>query len=101
MRARKVIVAGGGIGGLVLALSLHEAGIEVDVYEAVERIRPLGVGINVLPHAVRELSELGLLPALERAGVLTSELAYYSKHGKRIWTEPRGRHAGYRWPQIS
>jgi len=101
MRAARVIVVGGGIGGLVSALSLHEAGFEVDVYEAVEQLRPLGVGINVLPHAVRELSELGLGTALEQAGVLTCELAYYSKHGARIWSEPRGREAGYRWPQVS
>ena len=97
----RVIIAGGGIGGLVLALSLHEVGFDVHVYEAVEQVKPLGVGINVLPHAVRELVELGLGPALERAGILTAELAYYSKHGKLIWSEPRGREAGYTWPQIS
>jgi 5-methylphenazine-1-carboxylate 1-monooxygenase len=97
----RVVIAGGGIGGLVLALSLFECGLDVVVYEAVEQVQPLGVGINLLPHAVRELTELGLCPALEQAGVLTAELAYFSKHGKRIWSEPRGREAGYRWPQIS
>ncbi|MET0340934.1 MAG: flavin-dependent oxidoreductase [Polyangiales bacterium] len=97
----RVIIAGGGIGGLVSALSLRELGFDVHVYEAVQEVRPLGVGINVLPHAVRELMELGLGPALERAGILTAELAYYSKHGKAIWREPRGRDAGYAWPQVS
>ena len=97
----RVIIAGGGIGGLVLALSLHEVGCDVHVFEAVNALKPLGVGINVLPHAVRELVELGLGPALEQQGILTAELAYFSKHGKLIWSEPRGREAGYTWPQIS
>jgi 2-polyprenyl-6-methoxyphenol hydroxylase-like FAD-dependent oxidoreductase len=95
------IVVGGGIGGLAAALSLAELGADVHVYESVDPIRPLGVGINLLPHAVRELSALGLQPALEKIGVATSELAFYSKHGKPIWREPRGREAGYHWPQIS
>jgi 2-polyprenyl-6-methoxyphenol hydroxylase-like FAD-dependent oxidoreductase len=100
-RVLKAIVVGGGIGGLATALSLHELGAEVHVYEAVDPIRPLGVGINLLPHAVRELEALGLAQVLEASGVATSELAFYSKHGKPIWREPRGREAGYRWPQIS
>jgi len=95
------IVVGGGIGGLATALSLAELGADVHVYESVDPIRPLGVGINLLPHAVRELAALGLQPALEAIGVATSELAFYSKHGKPIWGEPRGREAGYHWPQIS
>lgn len=72
----KVIIAGAGIGGLTAALSLHEAGIDVEVYEGVARIAPLGVGINCLPHAVRELTELGLEDALMAAGVATRELVY-------------------------
>jgi 2-polyprenyl-6-methoxyphenol hydroxylase-like FAD-dependent oxidoreductase len=96
-----VLIAGGGIGGLALALSLHQTGIRAKVFESVPEIRPLGVGINVLPHAARELIELGLLQELDRTGVRTSELAYYSKHGKPIWSEPRGLEAGYRWPQFS
>ncbi len=64
-------------------------------------MKPLGVGINVLPHAVRELIELGLLEQLDASGVRTSELAYFSKHGKPIWREPRGIEAGYKWPQFS
>ncbi len=96
-----VLVAGGGIAGLALALSLHQVGLPVQVFESVETIRPLGVGINLLPHAVRELCELGLEEGLAALAVPTKELAYYSRHGKPIWQEPRGREAGYRWPQFS
>ena len=96
-----VLIAGGGIGGLTLALSLHQIGIAAKVFESVSELRPLGVGINVLPHAVRELIELGLLEKLDASGVRTKELAYFSKHGKPIWSEPRGIEAGYRWPQFS
>ncbi|WTW97890.1 DUF3237 family protein [Streptomycetaceae bacterium NBC_01309] len=98
----RVVVAGGGIGGLTAALSLHAAGIpDVVVLEAAPEIRPLGVGINLLPHAVRELAELGLGDRLADLGVATAELAYHSRHGQVIWAEPRGVAAGYRWPQYS
>lgn len=96
-----VLIAGGGIGGLAAALSLHQIGVQCRVFESVSEIRPLGVGINVLPHAARELIELGLLDELDRTGVRTKELAYFSKHGKQIWSEPRGLEAGYKWPQFS
>jgi 2-polyprenyl-6-methoxyphenol hydroxylase-like FAD-dependent oxidoreductase len=96
-----VLIAGGGIGGLALALSLHQIGVKCRVFESVKEIKPLGVGINVLPHACRELIELGLQDELERTSVRTSELAYFSKHGKQIWSEPRGLEAGYKWPQYS
>ena len=96
-----VLIAGGGIGGLTLALSLHQIGVSAKVFESVSELRPLGVGINVLPHAVRELIELGLLDKLDASGVRTRELAYFSKHGKPIWSEPRGIEAGYNWPQFS
>ncbi len=96
-----VLIAGGGIGGLTLALSLHQIGIPCRVFESVAELKPLGVGINVLPHAVRELIELGLLDKLDAAGVRTKELSFFSKHGKPIWTEPRGLEAGYKWPQFS
>ena len=97
----KITVAGAGIGGLALALMLHKRGIDVEVWEAVEELKPLGVGINLLPHAVRELSELGLEDILADIGIKTSQLAYYNRHGQQIWIEPRGRAAGYDWPQFS
>jgi 2-polyprenyl-6-methoxyphenol hydroxylase-like FAD-dependent oxidoreductase len=71
------------------------------VFESVPELRPLGVGINVLPHAVRELIQLGLLDKLDGFGVRTKELSFFSKHGKPIWSEPRGLEAGYKWPQFS
>ena len=97
----RVLVAGGGIGGLTTALSLHEAGIDAVVYESVRELKELGVGINLLPHAVRELSALGLRPALAAAAIETQALAYYTKRGRPIWREPRGLAAGYQWPQYS
>ncbi|WPO43124.1 flavin-dependent oxidoreductase [Tardiphaga sp. 42S5] len=96
-----VLIAGGGIGGLTLALSLHQIGVPCRVFESVPALRPLGVGINVLPHAVRELIELGLHDQLDASGVRTRELAFFSKYGKPIWSEPRGIEAGYKWPQFS
>jgi 2-polyprenyl-6-methoxyphenol hydroxylase-like FAD-dependent oxidoreductase len=96
-----VLIAGGGIGGLTLALSLHQIGVPCRVFESVPALKPLGVGINVLPHAVRELIELGLHDQLDASGVRTRELAFFSKQGKPIWSEPRGIEAGYKWPQFS
>ena len=96
-----VIIIGAGVGGLVLALSLHQAGIACRVYEAVREIQPLGVGINILPHAARELDELGLLPALDKVGVRTKESVFYTRHGQFIYKEPAGQAAGYDWPQYS
>src|SRR5262245_25339299 len=97
-----VAIVGGGIGGMTLALSLVAAGIDdLQVYESSPGIRELGVGINIQPHAIRELTELGLLDRLYETGIPTAELLYLSKHGKLIWTEPRGIAAGYRWPQFS
>lgn len=97
----RVLVIGGGIGGLTLALSLHQAGIACTVYEAAPEVRPLGVGINLLPHGTRELTELGLQPPLARVAVETTEVCYYDRFGKLVFREPRGRHAGYEWPQFS
>jgi 2-polyprenyl-6-methoxyphenol hydroxylase-like FAD-dependent oxidoreductase len=96
-----VLIIGGGIGGLSLALSLHQAGISTAVLEAAPEILPLGVGINLLPHAMRELGELGLQDALAAHAIETRELAFYSRHGQFIYKEPRGRYAGYDWPQLS
>ena len=96
-----VTIAGAGIGGLSAALFLHQQGHQVRVYESVPAIRELGVGINLLPHAVRELEKLGLAERVAGSGVLTKELLYFNKWGQRIWQEPRGIDAGYRWPQVS
>ena len=93
---------GGGIGGCALALSLRAAGIaDVELFEAAREVGELGVGINVLPHAARELTELGLAAELDALAVRTGALAYHNRQGQRIWTEPRGLAAGYRWPQWS
>ncbi|MFF2277405.1 flavin-dependent oxidoreductase [Agromyces sp. NPDC058126] len=98
----KIVIAGAGIGGLATALSLHRAGFtDIEVYERVGELRPLGVGINLLPHAVRELTELGLAEAVERIAVKPSRLSYYNRFGQPIWSEPRGTDAGYSWPQLS
>lgn len=97
----KLAIAGGGIGGLTLALLCQRHGIDVEVWEASESLRPLGVGINLLPHAVRELAALGLADELAAMAIETASLSYYNKFGQRIWHEPRGRAAGYDWPQFS
>src|SRR4051794_9084771 len=96
-----VLIAGGGIGGLALGPRPHHIGGPAPGVQSAPPLKPLGVGINVLPHAVRELIDLGLHDALDAAGVRTKELAYFSKHGKPIWSEARGVEAGYKWPQFS
>ena len=98
----KILIAGAGVGGLSAALSLHAAGFtEVQVMEAADELRPEGVGLNILPNAIRELSELGVYEQLSVQAVTTSELALYNFRGQLIWKEPRGRSAGYHWPQLS
>ncbi len=101
MNPPRCVVVGAGIGGLTAALSLHEVGAEVDLFDAVPEIRPLGVGINLLPHAVRELDALGLLEQLTDRGVAPALLLYCTRRGQEIWREPRGLEAGYPWPQLS
>ncbi len=86
----KVLIAGSGIGGLVAALCLARAGIEVCLFESAAEIRPLGVGINLLPHSVRVLTALGLDAKLAATGIATAELIYFNKFGQLIWREPRG-----------
>lgn len=100
-RTDAIVIVGGGIGGLVTALSLHQDGHDVLVHEGVSDLKALGVGINLLPHAVRELDALGLLAELEAESVAPTTLAYFTKRGESIWDERRGRAAGYRWPQLS
>ena len=98
----RIVIVGGGIGGCALALALHDAGFDdVSVYESVREVREIGVGINLLPHAVRELTELGLFDELDDRAVRTGALAYHNRFGQRIWSEPRGTAAGYHWPQLS
>jgi len=96
-----ILVAGAGIAGLTFALTCHQIGIPVRLFEQVDEIRPLGVGINLQPHAIRELMELGLQSWFDDIGIRTREVAYFSKHGRPIWSEPRGIEAGYNWPQLS
>ncbi|WP_435354867.1 flavin-dependent oxidoreductase [Emticicia sp. SJ17W-69] len=97
----KVIIIGGGIGGLCTALCLKKAGFEVKVFESVKEIKPLGVGINTLPHCVRVLTNLGLQEKIAQTAVETQDLLYFNRFGQKFWEEPRGRFAGYKWPQFS
>ena len=96
-----VLIVGGGIGGLATALALHDVGIRCSVFEQVRELRELGVGINTLPHAIKELSELGLLPELDRVGIRTRELIYANRFGQVVWRELRGTDAGFDTPQFS
>ena len=97
----KAIIAGAGVGGLVTALMLHARGIDCEIYEQADAIRELGVGINTLPHAIKELAELGLLERLDAVAIRTYELFYTNRFGQEIWREPRGLDAGYDIPQFS
>jgi 2-polyprenyl-6-methoxyphenol hydroxylase-like FAD-dependent oxidoreductase len=96
-----IAIIGGGIVGLTTALSLEAVGLRATVYESVADVRPLGVGINLLPHAVRELAELGLLDKVRRIGAEIDQLSYRMADGRAVWDEPRGLAAGYHWPQIA
>ncbi|WP_407562446.1 FAD-dependent monooxygenase [Streptomyces sp. 184] len=96
-----VVIAGGGIGGLTAALSLHEVGIDALVLEHARRIEPIGVGMNILTHGVRELTDLGLGDELAAIGVPTAENVFCDKSGNQIFAQPRGEAAGSRWPQYS
>ncbi|MFF4457343.1 flavin-dependent oxidoreductase [Streptomyces goshikiensis] len=97
----KVTVVGGGIAGLTCALSLHAAGFAPRVYEAARKVEAVGVGINLLPHAVRELYELGLEGELDSIALPPHRLGYHDRTGGTVWEEPLGREAGYHWPQYS
>ena len=98
----KIVIVGAGIGGLATALSLEAAGLrDIEIHERSSEIRGLGVGLNLLPHALRELSELGIADRIAALGVAPRTLSYMNRHGQLIWSEPRGIDAGYRWPQLS
>lgn len=97
----KVIIAGAGIGGLSAALSLERIGVDVTVFESVGQIQPLGVGINILPHASRELIALGLQDELDSFAIRTRSMQYFTRKGKLAISVPCGEYAGYKWPQYS
>ena len=97
----KVIIVGGGIGGLTTALMLRARGIDCELFEQSDSIRELGVGINTLPHAIRELKELGLLERLDAVAIRTHELFYANRFGQTVWYELRGTDAGFDVPQFS
>jgi 2-polyprenyl-6-methoxyphenol hydroxylase-like FAD-dependent oxidoreductase len=96
-----IIIVGGGIGGLTLALALHEAKIPCRVFESAAEIKAVGVGINLLPHATKELAALGLEPALARVAIETADATFFNRFGQLIYREPLGRAAGYDQPQFS
>jgi 5-methylphenazine-1-carboxylate 1-monooxygenase len=100
MNATPIAIAGGGIAGLALALHLHARGLSCEVFEAVSEVRELGVGITLLPHAMRELAALGLQERIEAAGIENYESAFYNRYGQFIYKELRGRHAGYALPEV-
>jgi 2-polyprenyl-6-methoxyphenol hydroxylase-like FAD-dependent oxidoreductase len=102
MSSCHVLIAGGGIGGLAMALTLHQLGVPCVVFESARDMRPLGVGINLQPNAVRELGELGIgEAALDGVGLPAKEWALVGLNGNDVYSEPRGRLAGYRWPQYA
>jgi 5-methylphenazine-1-carboxylate 1-monooxygenase len=96
----EIAIIGGGIVGLGLAMNLHKRGIASTVYEAAPEVKELGVGLTVLPHAMKELAALGLQPLLEPLGVVNEWSCFYTRHGQLIYREPRGRSAGYPNPEV-
>ena len=96
-----IVIVGAGIGGLTLGLALHAAKIPCRIYESAAEIRPIGVGINLLPHATRELAALGLESALARISIETKDATFFNRFGQLIYQEPLGRAAGYEQPQFS
>lgn len=97
----KAIIIGGGVGGLTTALMCHARGIDCEIYEQSDTIRELGVGINTLPHAIKELKDLGLLERLDAVAIRTYELFYANRFGQTVWHELRGTDAGFEVPQFS
>jgi len=96
-----VIIVGAGIGGLTLGLALHKRGIPCRIFESAAEIRPIGVGINLLPHATKELAALGLEQSLASVAIETGDATFFNRFGQLIYQEPLGRAAGYEHPQFS
>src|SRR5450759_503376 len=96
-----IIIVGAGIGGLTLGLTLHAAGIPCRIFESAPEIRAVGVGINLLPHATKELATLGLEQALARVAISTADATFFNRFGQLIYQEPLGLAAGYEHPQFS
>jgi 5-methylphenazine-1-carboxylate 1-monooxygenase len=96
-----VIIVGAGIGGLTLGLALHAAKIPCRIFESAAEIRPIGVGINLLPHASKELAALGLEADLADVAIATQDATFFNRFGQLIYQEPLGRAAGYEHPQFS
>src|SRR3954470_22229055 len=96
-----VIIVGAGIGGLTLGLALHQANIPCRVFESATEIKAVGVGINLLPQATRELAALGLEPTLAKAAIATTDATFFNRFGQLIYQEALGRAAGYDHPQFS
>jgi 5-methylphenazine-1-carboxylate 1-monooxygenase len=97
----EIIIVGAGVGGLTLGLALHAAGVPCRIFESAAEIRPIGVGINLLPHATKELAALGLEPVLAQAAIETGDATFFNRFGQLIYQEPLGRAAGYEHPQFS
>src|SRR4029450_10478923 len=96
-----VIIVGAGIGGLTLGLALQRCGISCRIFESAAEIRPIGVGINLLPHATKELAALGLEQPLASVAIETRDATFFNRFGQLIYQEPLGRAAGYEHPQFS
>src|SRR5262249_2543592 len=101
MSKQSIVIAGAGIGGLTAALTLERQGFAVTVIEQARQLKPLGVGINLLPHAVRELDDLGLADDLASIAVAPAAIAFFDSTGKELFREPRGVEGGYAHPQLS
>jgi 2-polyprenyl-6-methoxyphenol hydroxylase-like FAD-dependent oxidoreductase len=96
----KIIVIGGGIAGLTFAMNLHQRGLSCSVYESAPEIKPLGVGITLLPHAMREFCALGLESRLREVAIENRESVFFNRYGQFIYREPRGKFAGYQYPEL-
>ncbi len=96
----EIVVIGGGIAGLAFALALHARGIACRVFESARQVKELGVGITLLPHGMRELTALGLQERLRAVAIENQESVFFNRHGQLVYKEPRGRYAGYQYPEL-